>query len=227
MFFHHFRLAEFVRCSCEMVAKRQPRHAMPLPNGWEHRKLLAWRSVLFADAAVTAITAIVSHQITFFLLLLLVLCHSHGPAYAHRTSHTDTRSVCLNLNLWLFAFFTMLLLCLKFYHFNVFAMNFHAIICLCSKPESERVIALLLPLCRSCRRRCRCRLHRRNVDVVFFMDFLDWNKRSWNYEQNTNRRRRRRRKRRMKIVNERMRINGGWRQEHTLNRSILSFRPHA
>lgn len=145
---------------------------------------LVWRSVLFADAAVTAIA---SHQITFFCSLPLI----DTVSFTRTHPHTRPQSVSISQSL-IVCFFAMLLRCLKFYHFNVFAMNFHAFICLCSNPESERVIVLRRP-----------RPHRRRRRWLF-MDFLDWNKRSWNYEQNEQQPKSKNKNRKR----PRMRING-------------------
>lgn len=211
MFFHHFRLALIfttlplfslslsLSSSTSLSTSLLRLVAKKTANDGRRRQVKHWfyGFVLFADAAAAAtVTAIVSHQITF--LPFTRSCSRRRVPY---TLHCCRHSVSLNLNLWLFAFFSMLLLFEKFYHFNVFAMNFHAIICLCSTLESERVIAL------------RRRRHRSFFLWIFLIGISEAEITNWNHG--------------IKIVNEQMRINGKAASKQHLLDPILSFRPHA
>lgn len=141
--------------------------------------------MLFADAAVTAIA---SHQITFFF----------APFTRSRSRAAQSQS--------LIVCFFRCCCCLKFHHFNVFAMNFHAIICLCSKPESERVIALLHFFFE--RRR---RLFFLWIFLIGISEAEITNRTNIKWNQ------------RIKIVNGQMRINGEWSGKSTEKNLIDPF----
>lgn len=159
------------------------------------RQLKHW---LYGLCYLPMLPSLPSHHIK---LLFFSSLHSHGLAHAQ-----------LNLNLWLFAFFDVVAV----WNFTILMFSrwiFVAIICLCSEPESERVIA---PLHFFFERR------RRRYFYGFFLigiseaEITNRTNIKWN----------------QRIKKNRERANKNeWRSgtEHRaqLNRSILSFRPHA